>query len=203
MSHPRIDERVLELKRLVAAVRELNLMLNNHKASADETVALADELAAIVAELEKSEAPFENRFGSMGTDGDPRSIFPFDVMLGPFNPIAPHIEVSHDGDEARGEVTFTKPYEGPPGCCHGGVLTASFDQVFNIANIMGGVPGMTASLSVDYRRPTRLNEPTVFRAWIDNIDGRKVLTRGVAEQAGEVTCEAEGLFVQFAPPPSV
>ena len=88
-------------------------------------------------------------------------------------------------------------YEGPPGCVHGGFIAAAFDEVLGVAQSLSGNPGMTVNLSVDYRSPTPLEQPLVFRGRIKNIDGRKIWTTGTLHH-GEVLCaEASGLFISM------
>jgi hypothetical protein len=90
---------------------------------------------------------------------------PFDAVVGRFSPLAPPLRVRWEPPMAVGEVTFTPPYEGPPGCVHGGMIAAAFDQVFNVANLMLGNPGPTASLQLHYRRPTPLGVALRFEGW--------------------------------------
>jgi acyl-CoA thioesterase FadM len=67
--------------------------------------------------------------------------------------------------------------------------------VINVANILSGTAGPTATLSLEYVKPTPLHVPIVFEAWVDSVDGRKVRSRAHAVHDGEVTVRAEGLFI--------
>lgn len=60
---------------------------------------------------------------------------------------------------------------------------------------------MTARLVVNYRSPTPLHEPLVFRCRVDRIEGRKIFTVGelVVERDGRLCAEAEALFVSMKP----
>jgi acyl-coenzyme A thioesterase PaaI-like protein len=78
---------------------------------------------------------------------------------------------------------------------HGGWIALAFDEMLGMANIASGHPGMTGRLSVRYRRPTPLHSPIEFEAWTEEVDGRRVVTRGTLSVDGVVTAEAEGLFV--------
>ena len=54
---------------------------------------------------------------------------------------------------------------------------------------------MTGRLIVHYRSPTPLDRELRFEAWVERVDGRKIITRGELF-AGDLLCaEAEGLFV--------
>jgi acyl-CoA thioesterase FadM len=72
-----------------------------------------------------------------------------------------------------------------------------FDQVFNVANLKGGVAGPTGNLSIDYRRPTPILADLVFEGWVDRVEGRKVFAAGRLSHAGQTTVEATGLFIRI------
>ncbi len=118
-------------------------------------------------------------------------------MSGMRNPMAAPIVVT--GDERGSMVsTFTMgaPYEGPPGCVHGGMIAAVLDQVVGSAPARIGMPALTAYLNTTYRRPTLLGVEHVSRGWIERVDGWKVFARGdIRDPQGRVTAEAEALFV--------
>jgi acyl-coenzyme A thioesterase PaaI-like protein len=101
------------------------------------------------------------------------------------------------GVEAWG--TFGAAYEGPPGFVHGGWVACAFDEVLGIANISSGNPGMTGRLIVHYRRPTPLFREIRVRAWVDRLEGRRIMSRAEMYDGDTLTAEAEGLFVQPRP----
>jgi acyl-coenzyme A thioesterase PaaI-like protein len=119
---------------------------------------------------------------------------PFDCILGPLNPLAPPLQVRWEPPLAVAEIAFTAPYQGPPGCVHGGVLAAAFDQVFNVANLKLVAPGPTASLRLRYRRPTPLGRTLRFEGWQEGVEERRVHVRGRLLAGKHVTVEAEGSF---------
>src|SRR5262249_46937037 len=125
----------------------------------------------------------------------PNDMMPFDPVIGRLSPVAPPVEFAWQDGRSIGRATFGTPYEGPPGCVHGGVLAAVFDQVLNIANLSSGGAGPTARLALRYRRPTPLRTPLVFEGWVERKAGRRVHTRGRCLHGDEVTVEAEGVFV--------
>jgi hypothetical protein len=124
---------------------------------------------------------------------------PRSPIVGESSPLSPCLEwtpVAH-GIEGRG--TFGAAYEGPPGFVHGGWVACAFDEMLGIANIAGGHPGMTARLIVHYRRPTPLFRPLLIKAWVDRVEGRRILSRAEIWDGETLTAEAEGLFVQPRP----
>jgi hypothetical protein len=131
----------------------------------------------------------------------PRDFIGHSPISGPNNPIAPPMVMSvvddpHDDGYIIGEVTFGPAYEGPPGHCHGGWVAAVWDELLGNAQ---QAAGFTAYIKVDYRAPTPLNRPLVFKGWIDRVDGRKRWIRGTCHLDGVLLSEAEGLFIAPRP----
>jgi 3-oxocholest-4-en-26-oate---CoA ligase len=122
-------------------------------------------------------------------------------LIGLSNPLAPPMrltaETTPSGVRAVARVTFTAPYEGAPGFLHGGVLAAAFDQVFGYLGVLRGVPALTGSLGVRYRKPTPLDVELRFEAEAERSEGRKSFVRGRCFAGDEVTAEAEALFVSI------
>jgi acyl-coenzyme A thioesterase PaaI-like protein len=129
---------------------------------------------------------------------------PRSPIVGEASPLSPRLDwevfTRADGSagvEARG--TFGAAYEGPPSFVHGGWVACAFDEVLGIANIVSGNPGMTARLIVHYRKPTPLFRELRLRAWVDRVEGRRVMSRAEMYDGETLTAEAEGLFVQPRP----
>jgi len=129
-------------------------------------------------------------------DDDLTACMPYSPVSGKRNPIAPPIRLWKTGEgEVRGEALFSPTYAGPPNSVHGGILAAVFDEILAMANVISGTAGFTGTLTIRYRRKTPLNTP--IELWGKNIkqDGRKQLCRGEMRVDGEVTADAEGLFI--------
>ena len=102
--------------------------------------------------------------------------------------------------ELRGRAWFGYPYEGPPTCVHGGVIAEVFDELLGSANILTGRAGMTGTLTVKYRRPTPLlSELSTSWPGRPRIEGRKIFAWGGIYHDGELTAEAEGIFIEVQP----
>lgn len=123
----------------------------------------------------------------------------FSPFVGAFNPLAPPIMMSAEGDEVIGTVTYGDAYEGPPGCLHGGFIAAGFDDVLGFAQSLSGTPGMTGRLTVSYRSPTPLHEPVRYVATLDHVDGRKIYAVATLRHGDRLCAEAEGLFISVKP----
>ena len=141
--------------------------------------------------------------GSGYTHKDHGDYLPRSPVVGEASPLSPRIDwesVEENGRfviEARG--SFGAPYEGPPGFVHGGWVACTFDELLGIANIQGGHPGMTARLTVHYRRPTPLFRELRIRAWVERVEGRRIMARAEIYDGDVLTAEADGVFVQPRP----
>lgn len=124
-------------------------------------------------------------------------LLPFSPITGPLNPIAPGLEYRRDGEKLVAETHFNDLYEGPPHCVHGGIIAGVFDQLLAMANMLAGTAGPTASLTVDYKKPTPLNTLLRFEAWQERVDGRKVYMKGHALHGDTVVAESSGLFIHL------
>jgi acyl-coenzyme A thioesterase PaaI-like protein len=124
---------------------------------------------------------------------------PRSPIVGEASPLSPRLDwqIVDNGIEAHG--TFGAAYEGPPSFVHGGWIACAFDEVLGIANIEAGHPGMTARLTIQYRRPTPLFREVRFRAWVDRLEGRRILSKAELYDGDTLCAEADGIFVQPRP----
>jgi Thioesterase superfamily len=111
------------------------------------------------------------------------------------NPFAPPIRLAVADNKVLGHANFGATFEGSPGTVHGGFVAAAFDQVLFMAQSLTGIPAMTGTLTVRYRKPTPLFTELVFEGVVERVEGRKIFTRGTASANGVLTTEAEGLFI--------
>jgi acyl-coenzyme A thioesterase PaaI-like protein len=190
-----IPERV----RLAEAVRHLiDAALTADDATPEELDAAADAAERIAAALhprgELSDRPegVRSRAEESHADYLPRS-----PLVGRISPVAPPIEYEYRDGRLHASGVFHAAYEGPPGYVHGGWIALAFDEILGMTNIASGHPGMTGRLSVRYRRPTPLHTKIEFEGWTEQVDGRRIVTRGTLSADGVVTAEAEGLFVMI------
>jgi acyl-CoA thioesterase FadM len=55
---------------------------------------------------------------------------------------------------------------------------------------------LTASLHVDYLRPTPIDKPIEIRGWVEEIKGRKVVVKSSLSVDGEICARGEVIAVQ-------
>lgn len=201
--------RRVEGRRLAAAMREVIEHLVSTTATTEQLASAADDLegfAALLRDLPTGQtyrgfAESANAGGETGDarPGDPEwfAFFDYSPFIGLANPLSPPVELEYSGDRIVGRVTFGAAYEGPPGCVHGGYIAAVFDELLGATQSLSGDQGMTAHLGVDYRRPTPLGVPLTLEGWLEGRDGRKIFARGSLHADGELTAEADGLFIAF------
>jgi hypothetical protein len=79
------------------------------------------------------------------------------------------------------------------------MIALLFDEILGNANIIAGRPGMTGTLTIRYRRPTPLLVPLELEARQIRVEGRKIMTTGTITVAGEITAEAEAIFIEVPP----
>ena len=185
-----------QARRLADATREVIERLVATKAPAGVLEAAAAQLEAVAASLEGYPRghTFEG-FAESSNSGDPHAFFDHSPLIGMANPLAPPLRLEVAGGRVVGAARFGSAYEGPPGCVHGGYIAAAFDEVLGMAQSLGGRPGMTGTLTIRYRRPTPLHADLTFDAGLDGTEGRKIFTSGRLLHDGEVTAEAEAVFI--------
>jgi acyl-coenzyme A thioesterase PaaI-like protein len=126
----------------------------------------------------------------------PADFFPYSAIIGPLNPLAPPAVLHWDGERIRGTAVFGAPWVGPPNMVHGGIIALLFDEMLGGANVCEGVGGFTGTLTVRYEAPTPLGGELELEAWVDTIEGRKIVSRGTITHDGTVTARAEGIFIR-------
>jgi acyl-coenzyme A thioesterase PaaI-like protein len=189
-----------ERRRLAEATRHLIDAVMTSEGTADGDLdAAAAEVERLVERLTGVPAGrhpegVRTRTEHAGFDYLPRS-----PVVGEASPFAPPFEWEIRDGRAFARATLGAPYEGPPGYVHGGMIALVFDEVLGMANIASGVPGMTGTLNVRYRKPTPLRRPVELEGWVERVSGRKILTRGTMQCDGLLTAEAEGIFVSIIP----
>jgi uncharacterized protein (TIGR00369 family) len=188
-------------------VGELGTALRELVDAAVRTEVSVDELAAATAEaralVERLRAEGRGLHDIATVDDPEIGERWYSPVYGPGNPVAPPLVATDSPDgRATGRATLGKPHEGPPGLVHGGVVATLLDHVLARAVRAAGRGGLTATLTVTFRRPVQLGVPLLATAELTGQDGRRTTAtaRLVAEDdPGTTLAEAEGLFVALRP----
>jgi acyl-coenzyme A thioesterase PaaI-like protein len=141
----------------------------------DKVRAVVDDLEGIAAALEGPRRASKYEDGAARRDPNVLARHP---IFGVLNPLAPPVALEVEGTAVRATGTYGVPYEGPPGCLHGGYIAATFDVVLAMAAAIGAQAGVTRSLTIEYLRTTPLHEPLIFEAEVTQADEIHVRVEG-------------------------
>lgn len=186
---------VHEMGELAQVLRDINDQLHDVAPALgdiSESLAAARHLRQLVSQLPQADGAY-----NPDEEPDPDAIAFNDhsPLSGEVSPVAPPLRMAHTDGHVTGTVTFGRAFEGPPGHVHGGWVASCFDEVMGMAQALNTDPGMTARLDVAYRRPTPLGAELVFDGWVEEIRGRKIITKATLHHDGQLLGDATGLFV--------
>ncbi len=187
-----------EKRRLAGALRRLiSLCVTT---DAPEAV-LAEVTRGVEVARERLEAhpkrTFQDGFSSCQSLDDFAVFTDRATLVGECNPYSPPMTLHFDGEMAVATVTFGPPFEGAPGLVHGGLVAAAFDQLFGYLQVRLKKASMTGLLTVRYKRPTPFQTELRLEAHLDRSEGRRHHVKARLLAHGEVTAEAEGIFVSL------
>lgn len=195
-----VDKRTAAAREVGESFRRAIDLLTATPAPPEVLAEVSALMSSVVSKLEGygSNRRYEGLAEASGLGHD-RAHFDWSPLLGASNPLAPPLLLDVEGDIVVGRGRFGAAYEGPPGCVHGGLVAAAFDEVLGLTQSLSGQVGMTGTLTVRYRRPTPLHTDLRWEGRLESVSGRKVTTSSVVIARGEVTAEATGLFVTVSP----
>ncbi|MBD0023449.1 PaaI family thioesterase [Gordonia pseudamarae] len=118
------------------------------------------------------------------------------AVVGLANGVAPPITLHYPPTGGtRAEFNLGAPYEGPPGCVHGGICMMVLDALLGSAAASDETAAYTGTITVRFLRPTMLFTPLTASAEVTERSGRKKIVRGsIADEHGD-TVVAEGVFI--------
>ncbi|MFD7077810.1 PaaI family thioesterase [Nocardioides sp. NPDC059952] len=178
----------------VAAVRRLSAALLAAGGRVDlDLDDLSRRLTAMALEVENLAPELAERMIDMWSG---EGVTRHDPVTGPENAVAPPLVLAAEPDgSVAGTVNLGIPYQGPPGCVHGGISALLLDHTLGVANAHAGTSGMTGTLTVRYEKPVPLHTDLVVRGWQDRVEGRKIWSGGSITAGDVVLVRAEALFI--------
>jgi len=189
-------------KALSQLAAKLHEVIEQSLRTVDEEESYADDVDWAVAQLDsilERLEPHSRASGlNLGRPGDPERGRPFyvsGVLVGPHHPMSMPVEIETIDAVTRGRLVLDIAWEGPPDHVHGGYVAHLFDCVMGQHNLNVGIPGMTGTLTVRYRRPTPLHTELHFEVRTDQQDGRKITTEAKLFANGVLVAEAQGVFI--------
>ncbi|MBV8197089.1 MAG: PaaI family thioesterase [Candidatus Eremiobacteraeota bacterium] len=128
------------------------------------------------------------------------SELPFDdgncFACGESNPIGLHVRFARSEDGVVARADLASLYQGWRGIAHGGIVMALLDEAMAYAAGFAGHRGVTATMSVRFRKPVPLEAPIEVRGRVvwrrRNVLG---VEASVVDGSGTTLAQAEGSVV--------
>ena len=100
-----------------------------------------------------------------------------------------------------GRISFGIGCQGPPGHAHGGSMAALLDDAMGVAAWIAGNMVVAAEITIKFRNMLPLDTVIHLEAWVAEVDGKKVKTRGriCSVDGSAVYSEGSGLFIHLGP----
>ena len=116
---------------------------------------------------------------------------------GPHNPGGLHLQFERDGKAgARSTIVLDPKYQGYSGIAHGGMVMMLLDEVMAHASGMVGEKGMTASVSVRFRKPVPVGIELTLHGEVKWQRRRVLAIEGsITDSSGDILATSEGNFV--------
>jgi uncharacterized protein (TIGR00369 family) len=116
---------------------------------------------------------------------------------GPKNPDGLHLAFERIGDDrVSATIALDQKYQGWRGIAHGGIVMMLLDEAMAHASGNAGERGMTASMSVRFRKPVPLGVPLVLEGFVRWRRGRVLGLEGrLSGPDGVLLATSEGNFV--------
>ena len=108
-----------------------------------------------------------------------------------------HLDLHVDGDRCWTELALPERFQGWDGIAHGGIICTVLDEVMAWSLAATDNWGLTARMSVDFKRPVRLGVPIRGEGWVTSVRRRLVETaaRLVDPATDEVLATATATYV--------
>jgi len=108
-----------------------------------------------------------------------------------------HLDLHVDGERCWTDLEIPERFQGWDEIAHGGIVATILDEVMAWSLVDADSWGLTARLTVAFKRPVPLGRPIHVEGWITESRRRVVTTAGrmVDGGSGEVLATAEALYV--------
>ena len=116
---------------------------------------------------------------------------------GTLNASGLHLDLHVDGERCWTDLEIPDRFQGWDEIVHGGIVATILDEVMAWSLVDADNWGLTARMSVDYKRPVPLGRPIHAEGWITESRRRIVTTAGrmVDGTNGELLATAEATYV--------
>ena len=133
--------------------------------------------------------------------GSPLDRFEFEphncFACGTLNTGGLHLDLHVDGERCWTDLEIPERFQSWDEIAHGGIVATILDEVMAWSLVDADNWGLTARLTVAFKRPVPLGRPIHVEGWITESRRRVITTAGrmVAADSGEVLATAEALYV--------
>ncbi len=112
-------------------------------------------------------------------------------VCGKANPIGLKLDFVTEGDDYVTYFTPAKEHQGWVGIVHGGIVATVLDEVMTRGIHVKGISGVTADLSVRYRKPTPVGKRLRFAGRVESESKRIISCSATAtDEDGVLLAEA-------------
>lgn len=193
---PEFDTQRERIARALRRINELAVISDESTVSAEALAAEADTLEAVAERIESHGVRLRDRPDVATPGGAVRHGWMGSAVSGAGNAIAPPLVNDEKLDGVHhARLVFGAAYSGTAGNAHGGTVACVFDEFLARALGDAGVQAMTGTLTLRYRHPTPLYRELRLTAWLDRVEGRKVISRGELRDGDTLCVEAEAIFI--------
>jgi acyl dehydratase len=111
-----------------------------------------------------------------------------------------HLDLHVNGERCWADLAIPARFQGWDEIAHGGIITTILDEVMAWSLVDADNWGLTARLTVDFKRPVPLGRSIHAEGWITHARRRLVTTAGqITDSAsGEVLATAEATYIAAA-----
>jgi hypothetical protein len=108
-----------------------------------------------------------------------------------------HLELHVDGERCWTDLAIPGRFQGWDEIAHGGILATILDEVMAWSLVDHDNWGLTARLTIDFKRPIGLERPIHAEGWVTHVRRRLITTAGqiVDAATNEVLATAEATYV--------
>jgi uncharacterized protein (TIGR00369 family) len=116
---------------------------------------------------------------------------------GSLNAHGMHLDLHVERRRSWVELTYEQRFQGWDGIAHGGILATILDEVMAWALVGEDDWGLTARLTIDFKRPVEVGQAIRAEGWVTRSRRRLVETEGRVTDArtGQLLAGARGLYV--------
>jgi acyl dehydratase len=108
-----------------------------------------------------------------------------------------HLELHVDGERCWTDLALPGSFQGWDEIAHGGIVATILDEVMAWSLVDHDNWGLTARLTIDFKRPVPLERPIHAEGWVVDVRRRLITTAGriVDSATDELLATAEATYV--------